>query len=405
MKFLVDAVGAENIALALESSLARIAELLRGERFTPETAFHMETTLGLPSGFVDQSHPLLSSETIARLKAPLEFVHTEEISDEGDVGGSPVLPSAQKPSLLASSLSEDTTMPSKSSKEASGAPKTRAQKFAKRASGQAPGAGDSPKSHPSHQAAGRKQAQANGGATVESIRQANLHVLTTRNGSKVKLGAVLGLSGSNMAHRLHGKKRMDDAEAERFIAGLGLPAEWLDTPRAAAEIPESVALLLAPASRVRAPGQAPAPTAAAPHEDTQATAAPTGEVDRALPSSASDPNSEALPADTAGEDGGAARVHNENVISSSVTRNDGFVERAGPGTPAVIAAPPESMPAFSMAKPTATPPSATLETSLAGLDGIAPIAEALLKTLAGKARTGRLDELKALELLQQAVLL
>jgi hypothetical protein len=48
----------------------------------------------------------------------------------------------------------------------------------------------------------------------------------------------------------------------------------------------------------------------------------------------------------------------------------------------------------------ALPPSVT---SLDHLDGIAPIAEALLKTLAGKARTGRLDELKALELLQQAV--
>jgi hypothetical protein len=44
-------------------------------------------------------------------------------------------------------------------------------------------------------------------------------------------------------------------------------------------------------------------------------------------------------------------------------------------------------------------------TSLDNLHGIEPIAEALIKTLAGKARTGRLDELKALELLQQAVLL
>jgi hypothetical protein len=40
-----------------------------------------------------------------------------------------------------------------------------------------------------------------------------------------------------------------------------------------------------------------------------------------------------------------------------------------------------------------------------GLDGISPIAEALLKTLAGKARTARLDELTALELLHKAVLL
>jgi hypothetical protein len=45
----------------------------------------------------------------------------------------------------------------------------------------------------------------------------------------------------------------------------------------------------------------------------------------------------------------------------------------------------------------------TSVTSLENLDGIEPIAEALIKTLAGKARIGRLDQLKALELLQQAV--
>jgi hypothetical protein len=53
----------------------------------------------------------------------------------------------------------------------------------------------------------------------------------------------------------------------------------------------------------------------------------------------------------------------------------------------------------------AEPRRLTSATSLDDLHGIAPIAEALIKTLAGKARTGRLDEVKALELLQQAVLL
>ncbi len=47
----------------------------------------------------------------------------------------------------------------------------------------------------------------------------------------------------------------------------------------------------------------------------------------------------------------------------------------------------------------------TSATSLDTLRGIAPIAEALLKTLAGKARTGHLDETRALQLLQQIVLL
>lgn len=40
-------MGAENIALGLDSNLTRVAELINGERFTPETAFHIETTLGL----------------------------------------------------------------------------------------------------------------------------------------------------------------------------------------------------------------------------------------------------------------------------------------------------------------------------------------------------------------------
>jgi len=73
--------------------------------------------------------------------------------------------------------------------------------------------------------------------------------------------------------------------------------------------------------------------------------------------------------------------------------------------PVVVAAAVTSPAAPATSQQTATPSTSIFGTSLAGLDGIAPIAEALLKTLAGKARTGRLDELKALDLLQQAVLL
>src|SRR6202049_3220157 len=74
-KLLVDAVGAENIALGLDSNLTRVAELLNGERFTPETAFHIETTLGLPDGFFDQPNPVLTPQIIARLRSPLDFIH------------------------------------------------------------------------------------------------------------------------------------------------------------------------------------------------------------------------------------------------------------------------------------------------------------------------------------------
>lgn len=60
-------------------------------------------------------------------------------------------------------------------------------------------------------------------------------------------------------------------------------------------------------------------------------------------------------------------------------------------------------PASTLPRQTAVPLPSTSVTSLDNLHGIGPVAEALIKTLAGKARTGRLDELKALELLQQAI--
>jgi hypothetical protein len=66
---------------------------------------------------------------------------------------------------------------------------------------------------------------------------------------------------------------------------------------------------------------------------------------------------------------------------------------------------PGSLPAAGMPQPNPALPYVTTTTTLDTVHGIAPIAEALIKTLAGKARTGRLDEPKALELLQQAILL
>ncbi|SEI15939.1 hypothetical protein [Paraburkholderia hospita] len=53
-------------------------------------------------------------------------------------------------------------------------------------------------------------------AEMETIRRTNLHLLTSRNGSKVRLGVLMEMSGFNIADRLHGKKRMDSVEANRF---------------------------------------------------------------------------------------------------------------------------------------------------------------------------------------------
>src|SRR5471030_1836067 len=122
-KLLVDAVGAENIALGLDSNLTRVAELVNGERFTPETAFHIETTLGLVDGFFDQLNPVLTPETITRLKSPLDFIHANtepEIVYEQVVKPAPVT-QANHHSTLTDRLPREPEMPKKTN---GGSPRT-----------------------------------------------------------------------------------------------------------------------------------------------------------------------------------------------------------------------------------------------------------------------------------------
>ena len=391
-QFLVNAVGAENIALALDSTLSRVAELTKGERFTPETAFHMETTLGLPHGFFDQPYPALSPELIARLKSPLEFVRTDDdVEDDAKTltALAPAVPVTQKQLFVADGLSEDARMPSQKAKSPHSTAKTGRAQLAKQSTGKAA----------AKAAFGRRaaiegtlpqQQSLHDGATVERIRRANLHVLTRRNGSKAKLGLVMGMTGSNMAHRLHGKKRMDEAEANRFTEQLGLPIGWLDQLRSEAEIPESVSVLLAPAPRARASAQ---------EQASRAATIEAGAPDVLPPSLLASETASATP------ESAQASAVSETQLSSVKTAGalppDG-TEQAAAADAHAVEDDGDRVPARTLANAEFSPASAT---SLQGLDGISPIAEALLKTLAGKARTGRLDELTALELLHRAVLL
>ncbi|QBR04242.1 hypothetical protein [Paraburkholderia pallida] len=407
-QFLVDAVGAENIAIALESSMTRVAELLKGERFTPETAFHMETTLGLPHGFFDQPNPGLSAETIARLKSPLDLIQTVDGPD--DVSEAPEPASAldvgQQP-LFEDSLSEEAHMPKKATAGSPTTVKNRRSETAGQTKPQAPRKASPSKDKTSPETTQQQPLALNDGAEVESIRRANLHVLTSRNGSKARLGVVMAMSGSNMAHRLHGKKRMDSVEANRFTERLGLPIGWLDTPRSEAEIPESVSRMLAPAPRGRVSAQqheplAPVTNASVPGKSADAKAHRGRGRTRALGDSESP---SPVSADVAGEKDTIV-VNSQDPVSDLPDDLAGrsLAESLGetpPATPATLES--LSASAISQRNPVTLPVASV--TSLDDLHGIEPIAEALLKTLAGKARTGRLDELKALELLQQAILL
>jgi hypothetical protein len=394
-KLLVDAVGAENVALGLDSNLTRVTELLNGERFTPETAFHIETTLGLQDGFFDQPNPVLSPETIVRLKSPLDFIHANaepEFAYEQVLKSAPAAQVNHHPTLT-DSLPREPEMPKKTD-VASPRAFAKSTPTAAKPAATTPPKPTSAKVKASSKSGAQQTLPLNDVAALEKIRRANLHVLTTPKGSKVQLGTVMGISASNMANRYYGQKRLDDAEANRFTERLGLPTGWLDIPRTVTDIPESVSDLLAnpspasmqqktpPAVEINTPG-AKKPTVKTKTAGAQ-LASP--KADRA--DAPADPavqtraviEQQDLSAPAAEASSTQKPVHNH--VSLPVVR-----QQSAPTLRTQVIMEPRALPA----------------TSLDDLLGIAPIAEALLKTLAGKARTGRLDETKALELLQQIV--
>jgi hypothetical protein len=411
-QFLVDTVGAENIAIALESNMTRVAELMKGERFTPETAFHMETTLGLPHGFFDQPNPALADETIARLKSPLDFVQMDEGFDAASEALAPAAATTvDQQTVPEVSVSEEAQMPKKITAGSPGTVKNIRSGMPKQTKARAPLKASSSKDKASSKTPQQQPLALRDGGEVETIRRTNLHLLTSRNGSKVRLGVVMEMTGFNIADRLDGKKRMDSVEANRFTERLGLPVGWLDTPRTDADIPESVSRMLAPAPRGRASVKQDEPPAPATNDGGQGK--PAGEALRTRRKRATAVGDSAQPSPAPAD---VAEEKDAAIVSPQARENDVSDDPAGrapeeshAAAPVSTLARPESMPQSLPASGTPRQNPALLPvtsvTSLDTLHGIAPIAEALIKTLAGKARAGRLDELKALELLQQAILL
>ena len=188
---------------------------------------------------------------------------------------------------------------------------------------------------------------------------------------------------------------MDDAEASRFTERLGLPAAWLDIPRSVTDIPKSVSALLDPQSGGPASDQQerraairPEPAVEKKSVGKKAKAAsnrhaqPSG-AHHAIDASVMKQIVEQLDPVLPPHSNLAIRQNVESDVIPSASQH----QRAPASVTEIIAEPRRSAPV----------------TSLDDLAGIEPIAEALIKTLAGKARTGRLDEMKALELLQQIV--
>jgi hypothetical protein len=175
----------------------------------------------------------------------------------------------------------------------------------------------------------------------------------------------------------------------------------VDVPRSVTDIPESVSDLLVPASRSDVAAQQELPPAIEP----KATAAKKPVNTKVRTASARiapppDPDHTGVPTNVVAETK-AVMGQRDQAPSSAV---DPAI-RQPVDTGVSFSAVRQQFAPASVTPVIAEPRRLTSATSLDDLRGIEPIAEALIKTLAGNARTGRLDEMKALELLQQAVLL
>lgn len=335
-KQLVDAVGEEHLAVWLAVSLPRLRDMANGIEFSDETAYHVETTLGLVSGFIDRVNPSLSEDERARLKQYPADERIEEVI-------SPPSATRIEPEFL------------KPSEEISMAKSNQTQQLA------VPG-----------------EPELSADDQQRLLRRSNLSLLTSRTGAKTQLAILTGMSAANISHRLHGNKIFDLETGKYFSEVLGLSAAWFETSQNEDSIPLETLKLLTT-------------------KNSGATASTTKLI--TPPAGAKRGRKVSLPTNL-------AAVKADKVSLSPVLRGK-------PDAPAFVA-PAQVRPALSVNRPApvaeirpapvaavARAPSLATQ-ALAEAGPVGPITEALLRTLAAKARDGRLSEEKALTMLVEA---
>lgn len=418
-KRLVDAAGGEeNLAVALEVTLHRLRELAEGVNFMDETTHHLETVLGLKSGFLDQVNPILAPEDERRLReGPAREPEMEAAEMPVAVLAAPPATASVPESFKAPAEARDLSTaapgptlslsppPAAGSSAAVEVPAASSQTMSKRASSMVkkkvyPAETAQPATQIAVQGAPAAPSTAVPEETLREIRRANLAVLTSRPGTKSQLAALTEMSPANISHRLHGNKHFDQDTADFFCSKLNLPAGWFDTPRKEADVPAHVHELLQAQSAAASQGAPRKARATKKAEGIPATLAMPAAALPGVAASVAAPTkalslAEALPPVTTGGSSAA----------------EPSARRAAPTAAAQPAASKAAAAASSVTLAKATPPaqaavSASLTAPLLeGSPALGPIAEALVKTLALKARAGRISEETALRMLTEVSLL
>jgi len=439
-------VGEENLAMALELPLQRVRELHEGINFSDETTFHLENTLGLRSGYFDQVNPQLSDDEVKRLKSPLEHASPAERLPEPPTNQEIPVPHSAK--VVAADTNQSKAvlaLPAATGKAAKGSasknptPKQDVVPASSEEQQQSlieqndmqtqPVEATAPAAAP---AAPKRRTRASGPIDTDElrrreVRRANLGLITEMPGSKSRLARLTGMSPANISHRLHGNKNFDEGDATFFGEKLNLPEGWFNEPHTEEDVPDNVMELLGgsprsnvasnrggrPSQRPRASTSAAQSAPAAPNAPANLEMPATSEAGLTLRhagvSSASQATSELEPAMAGGmsltgvRPAPSTRPQAAAIATATPEADAGPMVAAAPAVVPAVAPVTAAAPVATAAPAAAPSPVAAV---LATLDAsLNPIAEALIKTLALKARQGKLSEELAFKFLSEAMAL
>lgn len=423
---LLEVAGEENLGVALDLTMHRVKELAEGVNFSDEMTHHIETTLELSSGFLDQVNPVLTTQDVERLKSaqPVRDLYPD-LPPEPPVAkitlktSAPKVPAAAagpRPSVsLAQAQSPETATPpgdasftasvpvhASTPKSAQPSPSVQKPVLEEKIMGRTSKNSETQQVAPA-QAAPVAQIVSNEEDALRETRRLNLLTLTAQPGAKSQLARLTNLSAANISHRLHGNKIFDKETADFFCKQLALPEGWFETPKAPEDVPAQTVQLLGDKGGSSAPA---APKARGPRKSKTSAATPAKVTTPAAKGTKAPAGAVSLSLSSAalGKTAEAAAPQAPAPVASAPAAAPAAPAVARPAAPAAKAAPaaqaaPSPAPVAAPA-PAAAPSARLASQALAGEEReVGPIAEALVRTLASKSRGGALSEARALELL------
>jgi hypothetical protein len=479
----------EVLALVAEVPLERLEAMSQGALCPDETAFHIERALKLSGKWLDGLNQEVPARTLELLKNPdrAGLLDDEDLED-----ASPALPvvspASAQPASGVSVIPQPASAPTQAAAQdphaqqvqaaavepAPMATSTEGTETAQGTAGPAVGVTQALASAGSLPAAGKRaataprraaaiaevqlplseiappsQSELNKASSMASpeLRQQNLAVLLQGKGAKSALARVLHAKPPYVSAMLSGRKSLDKELCNGMARALGLPENWFEAPRTAADIPAVTLQRLAPLREAAAnadttasngdmaeAASAPAadsgtfaagtpaaagssepstPLAGAAEGAAATQAAPTKQTRRRARGATQRSSQQPIkPTDLVGEATNAATTTagEADPLAPVEVETQPAAQAPVPAWRTDVLAPPAPLPA---AAPVETPaPVHTHQATLRSADftpvysqplviegGLAPITEALIKILVLKAQQGALSEDKAFDLL------